>query len=461
MRTVKAIFGGLQIPPFACLGFGMLLMAAPAGTLRAQNRDAPPPDLKKSGESYVLDLATALRLANARNLDIQIAQQNLALARANHEAAQAQFFPWLAPGIVYRRHDDLIQDVSGNLFDVHKQSYAPGIMLVAQVDIGDALYKSLAAKQQAEAALHNTEAQRQAGVYAAARDYFDLLFAQASVNVAREAVQISTNYQAQVAEAVQAGLAFKGDELRVSFEREHNELLLRQALQNERTASAQLAQTLHLDPALELQAVSEELVPLIEVETNSPLSSMVSQALETRPETAQARASVASARATRSGAVYGPLIPTAGAQIFVGGLGGDSSAGPSRFGNQEDYVLGLSWRIGPGGLLDFTRRRAADAQLHGAELTWEKLEDEIARQVVDAATRVQSQRDQIQSARRALRTAEEGLRLAQLRREFAVGLVLENIQAARDLTRAHFDYLQAVAEFNSAQYALKRALGHL
>lgn len=461
MKKAQAIFGGVQFRLLACLGVGILPTTAPPGASAAETHDPPPPELRKSGEAYVLDLAIALRLANARNLDIQIAQQNLALAQANREAAQAQFIPWLAPGIVYHRHDDLIQDVSGNLFDVHKQSYAPGVTLVAQVDIGGALYKSLAAKQQATAALHATEAQRQAGVYVAARDYFALLFAQGSVNAAAEAVQISTNYQAQVAEAVQAGLAFKGDELRVSFEREHNELLLRQAQQAERIASAQLAQTLHLDPALTLQAVNDDLVPLTEVETNSALAAMVAQALESRPETAQARASVASARAVRSGAVYGPLIPTAGAQVFIGGLGGDSSAGPSHFGNQEDYVLGLSWRIGPGGLLDFTRRRAADAQLHGAELNWEKLQDEIARQVVEAATRVQSQRDQIQSARRALAAAQEGLRLAQLRREFAVGLVLENIQAARDLTRARFDYLQAVTEFNSAQYALKRALGHL
>ena len=45
------------------------------------------------------------------------------------------------------------------------------------------------------------------------------------------------------------------------------------------------------------------------------------------------------------------------------------------------------------------------------------------------------------------------------RQEFAVGIVLENIQAEQDLTRIRSDYLAAIAEFNKAQYALNKAIG--
>ena len=48
-----------------------------------------------------IDLPTALRLAGAQNLDVQIAQAKLAEARANQDGAVAQFFPWIAPGISY------------------------------------------------------------------------------------------------------------------------------------------------------------------------------------------------------------------------------------------------------------------------------------------------------------------------------------------------------------------------
>ncbi|HWX19438.1 MAG TPA: TolC family protein [Candidatus Binatia bacterium] len=429
---------------------------------RAQADSSAVPDgLTKQGEAYLLDLATVLRLANARNLDIQIARERLSEARAVHQGALAQFFPWLAPGVSYRRHDDLIQDTSGNLFDVHKQSYAPGATLAAQLDVGDAIYKSLTSRQQVNVALHATEAQRQTSAFTAARDYFDLLFAQVAVTVAREAVAISTNYEGQLVEAVRAGVAFKGDELRVRVERENNELTLRRVLEQQRVAAAQLAQTLHLAPAIELQAHDRELVPLQLLGTNTALSTLVAQALGSRPEARQAQAAIAAARETSKGASYGPLIPSAGAQFFAGGLGGSSDAGPSRFSNQEELFAGLSWKIGPGGLFDFTRTRAAEAQLKTAELSADKTKDEIARQVVEAATRVQSLTDQIEMARSALEAAQEGLRLAQLRREFAVGVVLENIQAERDLTRARLDYLQAIAELNKAQYTMLRALGRM
>jgi outer membrane protein TolC len=155
------------------------------------------------------------------------------------------------------------------------------------------------------------------------------------------------------------------------------------------------------------------------------------------------------------------LIPTLGAQAYVGGLGGGKNNDTGNFGDQEDYSIGVGWRIGPGGLFDFGRQRAADSRLRGTRLTEQKVRDEIMRQVVEAFARLQSLSDQIGTAARALRDAEEGLRLAQTRKEFAVGIVLENIQAEQDLTHARLDYFKAVAEFNKAQYALSKATGKL
>jgi len=39
-------------------------------------------------------------------------------------------------------------------------------------------------------------------------------------------------------------------------------------------------------------------------------------------------------------------------------------------------------------------------------------------------------------------------------------VVLENIFAEQELTRARSDYVAAVAEFNKAQHTLLRATGH-
>jgi outer membrane protein TolC len=408
---------------------------------------------------HPIDLAAALRLAGAQNLDVQLAREKLAEARANNEGATWGFFPWLAPGFAYRAHDNAIQNVQGEIIDVHRESYQIGPAFMAQLDVGDAIYKKLAARQLATAAEHGLEAQRQETILAAATGYFDLARAQAAARVAREAVRISADYLEQIERAVEAGLAFKGDALRVLTQLERNRLTLRQAQEQQRLASARLAQTLRLDSAAELLAKEDELTPLSLVSTNTTLNALVTQALAARPELQQSLAFVQAATEARQGAVYGPLLPSVGAQAFVGGLGGGNETTRRRLSESEDYQVTLGWRIGPGGLFDRTRVRAAEARLKTAQLTGEKLREEITRQVVDGLTRTQSGADQLATTRRGLAAAEEAFRLTRERREFGVGVVLETIQAEQELTRLRSDYVNTVGEFNRAQYLLLRALG--
>jgi len=130
---------------------------------------------------YPIDLPTVLRLANAQNLDVKIARERLTEAKANHDSAVEQFFPWISPGAAYRRHDGEIQAVDGSMFGASKQSYTAGGTLTAQMDLGDAIYKSLAAKQLVKAADHALESQRQDSTFAAAQGYYDLAKAKAPI----------------------------------------------------------------------------------------------------------------------------------------------------------------------------------------------------------------------------------------------------------------------------------------
>jgi outer membrane protein TolC len=418
---------------------------------RAQPSNAP----------YAIDLPTALKLAGARNLDIKIAREQLAETKARYAGALSRFFPWISPGIVYRQHDDKLQDVAGNIIDVNKYSYAPGVSLAAEIDLGGALYTSLAAKQLVKAADQGLDVQRQDSVLAASEAYFDLTLARGAVGVAADSVRINADYEDQLLHAVEAGIAFKGDALRVTVQKQRSQLGLRQALEQERVASARLASVLHLDPIIELVAEASDLAPLALVETNTALDDVVQRSLASRPELKQSQSLMAAARDTKSGTTYGPLIPSVGAQAFFGGLGGGRSGVPDSFGQQEDYFIGLNWRLGPGGLFDFTRTRAAESRLNITALSHEKLLDELTRQSVVVFARWQSLGDQLALAKTTLAAAEESLRLARQRKEFAVGIVLETIQAEQDLTRARLDYLRIIAEFNKAQYGLRKVTGQL
>jgi outer membrane protein TolC len=440
---VRSTFCGLR---FAISGLATLAFVF---TSAATTNQAP----------YVIDLPSALQLAGTRSLDIQIARQKLAEAKANRESSVWQFFPSVAPGVGYRRHENLIQNVEGGIIDVHKDSYTVGPVIAAQVELGDVIYKNLASRQLAKAAEYGLESQRQESLLAAALGYFDSAKAQSAVAVAQEAVRISQEYAGQVQQAVDAGIAFRGDALRAQVQAEKNQITLRQAQEQQRVAAARLLQTLHLESGVELVARDDELLPLDLVVTNATLNSLMTQAYSTRPELAQSRFSLKAARAARDGAKFGPLVPNLGAQVFVGGLGGGNKTSHRGLGESEDYAFTLGWRIGPGGLFDRGRIRAAEARLNLADLSNAKLLDEVTRQVTESFALWQSFADQISTGRRALQAAEETLRLTQQRREFAVGVVLEAIQAEQELTRSRLDYLNAIAEYNKAQYSLLKAIG--
>src|SRR5438128_12493311 len=383
----------------------------------------------RAAESKLLtiDLPSALRLAGARNIDIQLAREKLAEAYAGEESAIERFFPWVAPGVTYRKHDNLIQNTEGLIEEVHKQSYAPGSTIAAQTDIGDAIFKSLEAHHLTNAARHGLDAQQQQTILEAARGYFDLAAAHEAVGVAREALRASTDYAAEIDRAVNAGIAFKGDALRVKVQQQRDEIALRRAEENVRLASAKLVQILHLDPIVELMPRDASVVPLSIISTTAPVGDLVAQALTARPETQQSSALLNAARQAKNGAIYGPLIPSVGGQAFFGGLGGGKDSEIGHFGESEDYVASVAWRVGPGGLFDFGNIHARQARLRGAALTAEKVIDQVANDVITSEARVQALADQIATAKRLLSDAEEALRLGEERKEFGVGFVLETI----------------------------------
>jgi len=383
-----------------------------------------------------IDLPSVLRLAGAQNLDVQIARERLNEAQANGQSAFELFVPSVTPGLTYHRRDGMAQAVpDGTVSETHFQSYAPGATVAAQVAVGEAIYQSLAARQLVRAFDQSLEAQREDSASIAAQTFFDLMKARALAEVIKEAADISQDYQRQLHEAVAAGIAFKGDELRVETQTEGYQISLRQLLEQQRAAAVNLALVLHLDSTIELVPHDPDLVPLLLFPTNAALHSLVEQALNSRPELKAGQALVLAARNSKNGAVYGPLVPSINAQVFAGGYGGSHDNAPDNFGSSEDYLVGLGWRIGPGGLFDFGRIKASKARLAVSELNETKSRDAVISQVVAALDRVQSLSDQIALARKNLASASETLRLTRKRKQFGVGVVLEDIQAQQELIR--------------------------
>lgn len=407
-----------------------------------------------------IDLPTVLRLAGARNLDVQIARQQLQEAAANQTSALEQLIPGINPGLGLHRRDGVAQAVpSGVISDAHYQSYAPGATLTAQLALGDALYHFLASKQLTRASSQAVEIQQQNSACDAALAYFELARAAALVEVADDAARISADYQHELHAAVEAGIAFKGDELRVQTETERHEVERESARRDQRVAEVQLARLLHLDAQIGLIPAATAMLPIQLFGTNISSAALVSTALRARPEIRQNQAWLAAAQAEQRGATYGPLIPAVGAQVFAGGLGGGPDGAADHLGPEADYTIGLSWRIGPGGLFDSGRTRATRARTGTARLKEAKLADTITAEVVAALARVRAAAVQVELTRKNLATANEALRLTHARQLAGIGIVLENIQAQQALIEARSRYVGAVVENNQANYVLHRAVG--
>src|SRR2546423_5273004 len=145
--------------PRLAFSIAALLFAQAAGVRCADNSQSA--NHASSNNVYLIDLPTTLQLAGAQNLDIQIARQRLAEARANYRSALWQFFPWIGAGLSYRRHDELIQNVEGKILDVDKDSYSVGPSLTGQLDLGEAIYRKLASHQSLKASDYALESQTQ------------------------------------------------------------------------------------------------------------------------------------------------------------------------------------------------------------------------------------------------------------------------------------------------------------
>lgn len=408
-----------------------------------------------------IDLPTALRLAGASNLDVEIAREKVNEARAASDSARARFFPWISPSLVVRRHDENVQDAGGRILDADKQSLSTGIALNAQLDLGETYFQNLVAKQLARSSEAALAGRQRDATYRAAIGYFELARARAAVIAAEEAARIAGRHAEQIAATTEAGLTFQGDAARVRAARERAELTLVRARTDQRIAAARLAEILRLDPSVDLAPIDADLAPMTVATATDDIGGLISGALSKRPEIDEAAARLQAARLNRRAATQGPLIPTLGAQAAVGGLGGGpgGSSLTRDFDMSSDLSFGVSWRVGPGGLFDRNRQREMTARERQVELEQEKIRDVIRRQVVEQHARLRSLAAQIDLARKTLEAADQTARLSRQRRETGVSAALEDLQAEDELARARRDYLATIADYNLAQYALRFAVG--
>lgn len=453
---MKHLFYLIILP--VCLG-----SCSPSGSTLAAGDPAPAGESKgMPTSSGPLDLATTLKLAGARDIDVEFARQRLIEARGQHESERLRFFPTLQPGIGYHRIEGRDQDNQGAMFDVTRQTYSPNMAIVAELNLGDAIYRNLAAKRTTDARVEGLRRQRLEAMMESGTSFYQLAFANALERISRDAVALNLDQERQLTAAIEAGVALKTDLLRIKVQKRRNEMRVRQAAELANRASARLAESLRLPNTVQLETSARALSPVKMIMVNpDSAQSLIDKTQGAHPAVAEAAALTASAEKSRDAAIYGPLVPTLIASSTYGGLGGGRGGDLGNFGDRHETIVGFSWRIGAGGLFDKGRQKAAEARLQQSNISEEKVREHLARLVLEAHATSLSARDRLATARVLLKDAEEIVSLSDQRKEFGVGVVLEMIQAGKDLVRSQQEYLQAIADWNKAQLALAIYTGRL
>ncbi|MEO6861051.1 MAG: TolC family protein [Microcoleus sp.] len=156
-----------------------------------------------------------------------------------------------------------------------------------------------------------------------------------------------------------------------------------------------------------------------------------------------------------------PQVNLTGSYNFLGLTSDDPNPFSTR-GWASGYALqaNLTWNIFDGGATR-ARVKQRDADISIAESNFEKLRNQVRREVEQAYYGLESSFNNIETSEAGVLQSREALRLARLRFQAGVGTQTDVIQAETDLTTAERNRLAAVISYNQELSALQRAVSNL
>lgn len=237
--------------------------------------EAPPVDQKAAQEASALPVEEGSLPEQTRSIGLSEAIQmalesglDLALSRAQHEAAQARaaaatkaFVPALDVGGGVARTDGLVQGSFGDFRDVNSRSVTAGTALGLRINIGALVYEAIAARRDADAALLDSMAAQQQLILHVIELYENLVLAQVARDVSQQLVKSSEEFEHIASERYNAGVGTGADAARAQANLAANRQQLVQAENLWNNTSVRLAVVLRLDPEVLLVPLDTTIEP--------------------------------------------------------------------------------------------------------------------------------------------------------------------------------------------------------
>lgn len=419
-----------------------------------------------------IDLPTALRLADEQNTDLAIQIQQTTRAELDKAAAWYQWVPTLRVGASYGWQDGPLQETGGNVADVERNSryaglgagaYGAGLPvrpgLSAGIDLSEAIYAPLAAKQRFRAAQLNEESVRLRVMVDVAAAYFELARATREVQTAEACADHARLLAKQTAD-----FAASGEGLRADAERAEVESLIQQqkielAQERRATAAIRLRMLLRLDDALDLVAADGLIAPLELVDGGTPVQELVDRALASHPDPRRSQALRAAETARLRQEQYGIFLPKLEVGYSYGTFGGGPGGGNDYDDQRHDAYGMVYWQFDSLGLRNRNQIKKQYALVAEARAR----EDQS---LVDIAAEVRTSHAELHSAQRRLALSKQAVDRARSAYELDCervfenqGLPLEALQSIKALAEAESLYLAAAAQSNVSQLRLFAATG--
>jgi outer membrane protein TolC len=421
--------------------------------------DVGPTELKPMyRELLAIDLPTVLRVANARNLDIEQARQRVEASKGRYESSVEAVFPVIAPSIAYQHLEGVNQNANGSLTAANFTNFLPAISVQWILNPGRVVYDIIASKRRMEASELQEHAVTLDTARLAAVQYYDLVLARARLAVARQSVAEAEELVRITKLKVDSGTGLPTDALRAQANLAGFQQDVFLALNQFYQASVALTLTLHLDPMVTLVPKDESIIQTSLVRDDMPIEELLTMAAQYRPDLQAVRTLLKSAEADTGTVMWGNLGPQLQAGYTYGGLQTSTSS--------KDYVLHEQQKAGVGasfalGLSTFGLVKTARANEQLASVDVQRQLDQVRAAVISAQQNSLTNAKLIPVASDQLKAAEEALRLAQANLKAGTMLTIDVLQVQAEVDRARLRYVDAVVHYNQAQVNFLAALGVL
>jgi hypothetical protein len=443
----------------------------------ALNLKLKPAPLEPTDLRFPINLATALRLADARPLTVAAAQTGVWVAEAELTRAKVLWVPTSMFAVDYLRHDGGGPDFNKGIMTAPSVNYfAAGASAVLLVNLTDAYFQPLIQRQVLNQRQWDVQASKNDAIQQTADAYFRVHQYRGNYSGALYTVEQGRDLVDRIASLSEEFVSAVEVERARNFLAELEQRAV-SAREQWRVASADLTQVLRLDPRAVVVPLEHDHTQLTLIDPGRCLDDLMPVALMNRPELASNRAEILAAQEAIRREKMRPLLPivdiqgfqTPGmyTQIGIFGMGPNSSLNQYRY--RSDVTVQLIWQLEGFGIGNLARIKARRGDQSRAIIKFRKTQDMVVADVIRAQARLQSAAARVQQADRALRTGlitfQGHLEGLEQTRRFGNVLVLtfrpQEAVYSLDLLSVAFDeYFTTVAEYNRAQFELFHAMGY-